>query len=335
MSIGNPFHFVGASKVPGPEWRVLGSRRAGIRMTMSRTRELEFDMMTFKTTFAVAAAALILAGCSGMELQRAERLKPKGSEFSKNLYSGYIGLSQSEYSEGDYEDSDAFAMRASTAAGNKPGTPEAIAQRKLPKGKVGELSKARGRLMAALSAGARDKAPIQAANAQVLFDCWMQEQEENFQPEDIARCRSGFMQSLMGAEAAVKPAPMAKAPAPAPMKAPPPKKVTRKFVVYFPFDSAKLTSESTRVILRAIDAAKEIKAKRVYLSGYTDRAGSDVYNNKLSGMRTDAVAEVIKGGGISGRVLGLGAFGENMNAVATPDGVKSPPNRRVEILISN
>jgi outer membrane protein OmpA-like peptidoglycan-associated protein len=52
-------------------------------------------------------------------------------------------------------------------------------------------------------------------------------------------------------------------------------------------------------------------------------------------MRTNAVAEAIKGGGISGRILGLGAFGENINAVKTPDGVKSPPNRRVEILISN
>jgi outer membrane protein OmpA-like peptidoglycan-associated protein len=89
------------------------------------------------------------------------------------------------------------------------------------------------------------------------------------------------------------------------------------------------------VILRAIDTAKNLKAKRVYLSGHTDRAGPDAYNNKLSDMRTSAVAEVIKGGGISGRMLGLGAFGENMNAVKTPDGVKSPPNRRVEILISN
>jgi len=191
--------------------------------------------------------------------------------------------------------------------------------------------------MAALQAGARDKAPIQAANAQVMFDCWMQEQEENFQPEDIARCRSGFMQALLGAEAAVKP--MAKAPAPMPKKAMAPKmapkKVTQKFVVYFPFDSSKLTSESTRVIMQVIDAAKTVKAKRVYLSGHTDRSGSDSYNNKLSDMRTNAVAEAIKGGGISGRILGLGAFGENINAVKTPDGVKSPPNRRVEILISN
>ncbi len=295
-------------------------------------------MIRLKAMLVVTASSLILAGCSGMELQKAQGLKPSGSEFSKNLYSGYIGLSKSEYGEGDYQDSDTFAMRASAAAGGKGGDPEELAKRQLPENKMGELSKARGRLMAALAAGARDKAPIQAANAQVMFDCWMQEQEENFQPADIARCRAGFMKALMVAEAAVKPAPaMAKAPAPkpAPKKAMAPKKVTQKFVVYFPFDSAKLTPESTKVILRAIDAAKKIKAKRIYLSGHTDRAGSDTYNNKLSDMRTNAVAVVIKGGGISGRTLGLGAFGENMNAVKTKDGVKSQPNRRVEILISN
>ncbi len=296
-------------------------------------------MMALKPTFAIAATAMILAGCGGLELQRAQGLKPGGSEFSKNLYSGYIGLSKSEYGEGDYQDSDTFAMRASSAAGGKPGQPEEMASRELPKNKVAELSDARARLMAALGAGARDKAPMQAANAQVMFDCWMQEQEENFQPPDIARCRAGFMKALEVAEAAVKPAPMAKAKpvvrSPAPKKAMMPKKVTEKFVVYFPFDSSKLTPESIRVILRAIDLAKNVKAKRVYLSGHTDRAGSDAYNNKLSDMRTNAVAEVIKGGGISGRMLGLGAFGENINAVKTPDGVKSPPNRRVEILISN
>ena len=82
--------------------------------------------------------------------------------------------------------------------------------------------------MAALTAGARDKAPIQAANAQVNFDCWMQEQEENFQPDDIARCRSGFTQALLGAEAAVKPAPMAKAPAPMRKMAAAPKMAPKK-----------------------------------------------------------------------------------------------------------
>ena len=49
---------------------------------------------------------------------------------------------------------------------------------------MGELSEAPARLMSAFAAGARDMAPMQAANTQAKFDCWMQEQEENFQPAD-------------------------------------------------------------------------------------------------------------------------------------------------------
>ena len=86
-------------------------------------------MMGFKPTFAIVATTLILAGCSGMELERAQGLKASGSNFSKNLYTGYLDLSKTEWQEGDYGDSDAFAMRASSAAGGKPGQPENIASR--------------------------------------------------------------------------------------------------------------------------------------------------------------------------------------------------------------
>ena len=62
--------------------------------------------------------------------------------------------------------------------------PENMANRETAQEQDGRaVATSRARLMAALSAGARDKAPIQAANAQVMFDCWMQEQEENFQPD--------------------------------------------------------------------------------------------------------------------------------------------------------
>ncbi len=44
---------------------------------------------------------------------------------------------------------------------------------------------------------------MEAANAQVMFDCWMQEQEENFQPPDIARCRDGFSAAIAAVEATI------------------------------------------------------------------------------------------------------------------------------------
>src|SRR3546814_7146483 len=65
---------------------------------------------------------------------------------------------------------------------------------------VGTLTSSRERLMAVLAAGAAQSDPTQAAEAQVAFDCWMQEQEENFQPDDIAACRDRFEAAMARSE---------------------------------------------------------------------------------------------------------------------------------------
>ena len=64
------------------------------------------------------AGLFLLAGCTGQELHNARLIEPQGSEFNQNLYRGYIGLSEAEYAEGDYSDSDVFAIRATTVGTN-------------------------------------------------------------------------------------------------------------------------------------------------------------------------------------------------------------------------
>lgn len=39
-------------------------------------------------------------------------------------------------------------------------------------------------------------APAEAATAQAAFDCWMQEQEENFQPRDIGACQNRYLAAM-------------------------------------------------------------------------------------------------------------------------------------------
>ncbi len=273
---------------------------------------------------AIACAAL-LAGCTGLELDRARGLSPQGSSFAQSLYGGYIKISTMEFGEHDYTDSDTFALRAASAAGGAENGPEEISMRKLPGDKIGVLTGARGRLVTALDAGGRTRAPAEAANAQVMFDCWMQEQEENFQPKDIAACRGGFLTSIAKVEGMLGPKPMAAKPAP----------MKQKFVVYFPFDSAKISGASLRIISDAVATAKKLGAKRVYVSGHADRSGNDNYNMALSDKRAAAVVGALTGGGLSGRMVSFGSFGENINAVATKDGVRADGNRRVEIEVSN
>ena len=272
---------------------------------------------------ASVLAAVMLAGCSGMELAKTQSLGAPDDQFNKGLFDGYLNLAKAEHAEGDYADSDEFAARAAKISGGQMIAPEEISMRVLPANAQGALSDARERLVAALDSGAREKAPAASANAQVMFDCWIQEQEENFQPMDIARCRDGFMASAAEVEEAIKPPPP-----------PPPPPVKKTFVVYFPYDSDEITSTEKLRFQEVIDAAKEMDPTRIAITGHADTAGPRRYNDALAAKRMQVVAEELAKAGFDGGRMNLGSFGEMLPAAATGDGVPSQRNRRAEIEIS-
>jgi len=284
-----------------------------------------------------AGALLLLGGCAGMELDKARGVEPGGNAFEQALNGGYINLSSSEFDEGDYMDSDIFALRAESASAGEPGEPEAIEARSLPADTVGDLAAARSRLVTALEKGARNKLPDEAARAQVMYECWMEEQEENFQPEDIAACRGGFETAMIRVEMALTPKPVAAAPAPAPAPAPvaaaepapTPKPAPGPFVLTFDFDSAKIGDTSRAIVDRIAAAAKAYGPAKIELAAHTDRAGDDAYNDRLAEMRALAVKMALAQKGIPVPLMDVRAFGERKTPVATPDGVPEGRNRVV------
>ena len=165
---------------------------------------------------AVAGLAAMLGACHGVELEGLEGVEPQGSEFSMQLFDGYVALSSRELAEYDYRDSDRFAVRAAAAAGGVEVPPTALAERYIPPDKVEEFTKARARLMAMLDGGGRSGATAIAVQAQISFECWMQEQEEGHQPSHISDCRNAFYGSVVAAEVAMRPAAPAPTAAPAP-----------------------------------------------------------------------------------------------------------------------
>jgi len=281
---------------------------------------------------AAIFGAVLLSGCAGMQLDNARMVEPSGSDFSTALYKEYMALSELEFLEGDYADSDAFALRAISAAGNKPTTPEEMSERNLPAANKGELATARRELVEALAATATEKASVNAAQAQASFECWMQEQEENFQPDDIARCRADYMASMNAVRSALAPKTAAAAPAPAPKA---PQRMAATYTVNFDFDSDKITAKASQIIAEAGTAVDEMKASTIILSGYADRSGSEAYNMKLSDRRAKAVMGALD---IRSRKKIAGSteikvYGEKNNKKKTVDGVREAENRRVKIEI--
>lgn len=243
---------------------------------------------------------------------------PADSAFNQALQDGYLKLASAERDRYDWRDSARYADKALAAAEDQDVAPEPLYERRLPKSVAAEAAEARKKLMAALPA-AKSGNPQQAARAQTSFDCWLEEQEENHQSDDISACRGEFYDALAalgkgGTKAAGLPA-----------------RDGDNFLVYFGFNSSKLTDDGIRTVISAAEDLKSGKGLQLQITGHTDKAGPDVYNDDLSKRRVMAVKELLLSAGVKVDLIGADQYGENQPLVATPDNAANQANRRVEI----
>ena len=129
-------------------------------------------------------------------------------------------------------------------------------------------------------------------------------------------------------------------PPPAPVRpvAPPPSPPAppvgpREFVVFFDFDRATLTEQGLAVVRGAAATARDGQATRIRVMGHADRSGTAVYNEGLSRRRAETVRDELVRQGVPSGVIAPSWSGERQPRVPTPDGVREPQNRRVEIVL--
>ncbi len=132
---------------------------------------------------------------------------------------------------------------------------------------------------------------------------------------------------------------VAVAPPPPPPAPPAPRfeKYTLSATELFSFDSAELRMPQPRLDEIASTLGSNPGVNDVMISGYTDRIGSDAYNQKLSERRASAVKTYLVGKGIAANRLNAQGKGEADPIVVCSD-KKLPalikclePNRRVEV----
>ena len=280
-------------------------------------------------TVALAAPIMLLAACT-TNLETLKTTTPTGDAFTQALSREYLSFARYEADEMyDWIDQDHFAAKGLRAASGEVVLPEKVEDWGVPEDRVGEISAARARLMTALDGGGRTVAPDRAAVAQSRFDCWVEQWEEGWQFDHIAACRDEFFAALGDVETALKPK-MMPAPQPAPVAAAPAPAVS---LVFFDFDSAVLTPEARAIVRTAAQQARRGGTARIEVTGHADTSGPASYNVGLSQRRANAVRTLLISEGVSQAEIAVAAKGETEPLVPTPDGVREPQNRRVEIVV--
>ncbi|WP_417319807.1 OmpA family protein [Emcibacter sp.] len=105
------------------------------------------------------------------------------------------------------------------------------------------------------------------------------------------------------------------------------------FIVYFAFDSSELDGAGRSKVAEAAAEVKKAGDVTIMVDGFTDKSGSDAYNDKLSAKRAEAVKVALEAEGLPANRIVLSSHGECDCEVETEDGVREARNRRATIVL--
>lgn len=295
----------------------------------------------FSLLALMAATTVTLAGCSGFkshsEVEALNEAKAVGSPFTQTLAAEYRDYANREQNvEFDYPDALHFARKGLAATAGEIVLPEPVSDWNLKPEHVEELASARSQLTIALDRGAREGAPKEAAIAQARFDCWIEQQEENWQAKEILGCKQQFWDAMK----ALGTTPIAAAPAPEDMMSPvtampsnasPMAAEDAKYLVFFDFDASRVDASGGSVLDAVAAEIKKQNLRSVNVTGFADTSGSKKYNQRLSSKRANNVRDALIARGVDANLLMVDSKGEDSLMVPTSDEVREPSNRRAEI----
>jgi len=121
-------------------------------------------------------------------------------------------------------------------------------------------------------------------------------------------------------------------PVPTPTPAPVRKRIVLRGV-HFDFDKSAIRPDSRPVLDEAVEVLKENPNVRISVEGNTDNVGSDLYNEKLSVRRAEAVFRYLVNHGIAPERMEVIGYGESRPVASNDTESGRAQNRRVELQV--
>lgn len=282
-----------------------------------------------RAILVLLACGIFLTACdTTASLQELRAATPAADPYAASLASGYRDYAEETLVDYDWWISKYFADKGLMAAYGREVQPEEPGQWDIAASALPEMTGARATLMTAL-AQSRAAQPELSAQAVLAYDRWIEVQHYGWNEPEITARREAFYAALGRLQVAAT-TPANTAPR---VETPPTPVETTSTILYFPFDSDRLEQSAQAALAKLVEDIKAAGEVSVVINGHADRAGSEAYNLKLSEHRAKFVESALIAAGVPARLLHYFAFGESDPAVPTPDGVREPRNRRVEIFI--
>lgn len=285
-------------------------------------------------------ALLIVAGCLRFEIDVLRDQQLQGKTFTMVLARKYRDLAEKEAALYDWMDANHFARKGLKAAQGLPVEPENPSDWRIAETLLPTVDDARYQLVSIVDENTKKISPEASANAYQLYDCWVEELEEDWQTEHIDACRDQFFEMLdylKSAKSAVGDedvtTSIVKDVNDTATNEPQGNVARSIYAILFDFDSAQITDEGRAIIEEVANEVRMLHSFDLILHGHTDTAGPEAYNYKLSKKRAKAVKQGLVNEGVDDNAIILYGFGETKPAKVTADDVREPANRRVEVFL--
>jgi outer membrane protein OmpA-like peptidoglycan-associated protein len=271
--------------------------------------------MSRKLELFFAGSLLLVLGACATALPP-EKTEALGMPFNEQLKNRYLDLAASRRSSLDF-DYFHFREKAEAALLGDVVPPDSVADHDICLGWQPRVLAARERLVSALDDSARFKEPAATAEAQVDFDCWLDELEaqsqqgcanvsDSTQPPAPTQCGDRLMANLDTLANEGVP-----------------------YAVFFSSGDTSIDDEGQEVVARVKRSADLVQPSRILVVGYADRRGIAADNKRLAEKRAREVAKALIEAGVPAAAVTVDAWGETISADSLDD------NRRVEISFEN
>ncbi|MGI9435697.1 MAG: OmpA family protein [Geminicoccaceae bacterium] len=243
-----------------------------------------------------------------------EKVEALGMPFNEELKERYLQLASSRRESLDW-DYFHFREKAEASLLGDMVKPDSVADHDICLGWQPEALAERTRLTKLLDEGARTKSPAAAAEAQVDFDCWLDELETATQTGTCptgasetppSQCKDRMIAGLDYVESTIIDS-------------------TTPYNIYFASGETDIDPDGKDVLTQVKRNAELLQPTRIVVVGYADRHGVAADNKKLAEDRARNVAKALIQGGVPAASITVDAWGETVSSSALDE------NRRVEI----